>query len=150
MSEPITEAAKHDKYKLRYDLLPPDALAELAFVYTIGAQKYGDHNWRLGTTWGRFFAAMMRHAWAWWGGDEYDESDGQRHLASVAWCALALMTYTMQELGTDDRPASLVVALEDDGPPVVFAEWPDDEDGLLDGGDDAPPPADFVSLEWDK
>jgi hypothetical protein len=35
---------------------------------------------------------MMRHAWAWWQGERDDPMDGQHHLASVAWGALALMS----------------------------------------------------------
>ena len=132
----MTGTTKHDDFKLRYDLLPVDALEELVHVYTMGARKYGDHNWRIGTTWGRFFAAMMRHAWAWWGGEELDDGDGQHHLASVAWCALALMTYEMEGLGTDDRPANLVT-VPDFLSPELEGLW---DGGLLEG-DDAPDPS---------
>ena len=98
---------KYDEGKLRFDLLPVRPLEEVARVYTIGAKKYADRNWEKGLQWGRVFAAMMRHAWAWWRGEKHDPKDGQHHLASVAWCALALMEYeeTHQEL--DDRPATL-------------------------------------------
>jgi len=101
------EGKKFDKDKLRYDLLPPEPLARVVEVFTIGARKYGDRNWEKGLTWGRVFAAMMRHAWAWWRGERFDPEDGQHHLSSVAWCALVLMEYeeTHQEL--DDRPPAL-------------------------------------------
>ena len=94
---------KYDQGKIRFDLIPGDALYELARVYTIGSRKYADRNWERGMSWGRVFAAMMRHAWKWWGGERLDSVDGQHHLASVAWCAFALMTYEMRKLGTDDR-----------------------------------------------
>lgn len=64
--------AKKDDGKLRFDLLPSDALEEIAFVYTIGAKKYADRNWEQGIKWGRVFAATMRHAWAYWRGERYD------------------------------------------------------------------------------
>ena len=95
-------AVKHDSGKLRYDLLPP-SLAEVANVFTIGAHKYGDRNWEKGLSWSRVFAAMMRHAWAWWWGEKLDPEDKQHHLASVAWAALVLMQYEVTNSGFDDR-----------------------------------------------
>jgi hypothetical protein len=99
-----TAGIKHDDGKARYDLLPTLPLAELVRVFTIGATKYGDRNWELGIEDGfaRVYAAMQRHAWAWWGGETHDPGDGQHHLASVAWCALVLMEYerTHPELDT--------------------------------------------------
>lgn len=104
--EPPPEAVKHDTAKLRYDLLPPDAIAELVRVYTIGATKYGDRNWENGMDWHRVYAALQRHAHRWWGGERNDPEDGQHHLSSVAWCALALLAYELRGVGRDDRPAT--------------------------------------------
>ena len=53
--------------------------------------------------WGRVFAAMLRHAWAFWRGESHDPVDGQHHLASVAWCAAALYEYERRKIGEDDR-----------------------------------------------
>lgn len=95
---------KDDQAKARYDLIPPDALDELARVFTTGAAKYGDRNWEGGLVFGRVFAALMRHAWAFWRGEDRDHEDGQHHLASVAWCALVLIAYQNRGLGhLDDR-----------------------------------------------
>jgi hypothetical protein len=99
---------KHDAGKLRFDLLPVEPLRELARVYTIGAAKYADRNWERGLAWGRVFAAMQRHAWAWWGGEQLDPVDGQHHLASVAWCALALIEYERTHVELDDRAGRAV------------------------------------------
>jgi len=90
-----------DSDKLRYDLFP-QSLGEVAYVYTIGAQKYEDRNWENGIKWGRVFRAMMQHAWAWWWGGTRHEK-GMHHLASVAWCALALMEYEHTHPEMDDR-----------------------------------------------
>jgi len=97
---------KHDEGKARFDLIPPEPLWELARLYTKGAEKYGDRNWEKGMRWGKVFAAMMRHAWKWWQGEEYDPEDGQHHLVSVAWCAFALYTYYVRGVGEDDRVKS--------------------------------------------
>lgn len=77
---------------------------ELARVYTIGAAKYADRNWEKGIQYGRIFAALMRHAWKWWNGEQCDPVDGQHHLSSVAWCAFALMEYEKTHPEKDDRP----------------------------------------------
>jgi hypothetical protein len=86
-------ARKDDEGKLRYDLIPGFPLRELARVYTMGAKKYDGWNWAKGMAFSRIFAAMMRHAWKWWMGEEFDP-DGQHHLDSVAWCAFTLREFT--------------------------------------------------------
>ncbi len=101
---------KDDAGKARYDLIPADALEEVARVYTMGAEKYGDRNWERGMKRGRIFAAMMRHAWAWWRGEIHDPVDGQHHLASVVWCGLSLIAYDLRGIGEDDRRPSPPVA----------------------------------------
>lgn len=106
-----TQGNKQDAGKLRFDLIPPRPLEELARVYTIGAAKYADRGWEKGLRWGRVFAAMMRHAWSWWRGERTDPVDGQHHLASVAWCALALMEYERTHPELDDRPAQPLPAV---------------------------------------
>lgn len=61
----LPEAIKNDDNKQRYDLLPAYALDELVKVYSMGAKKYAPRNWELGMAYSRVFAAIMRHAWAW-------------------------------------------------------------------------------------
>lgn len=100
---------KHDTRKLRYDLIPAYPLAKVAEVYTLGAAKYADRNWERGLQWGRVFAALQRHAWAWWAGEREDSEDGQHHLASVVWCALALMEYEQTHPELDDRPRKVAI-----------------------------------------
>lgn len=104
-----TAAVKFDGDKPRFDLLPPEALVELAKLYSFGAKKYADRNWEKGFRYGRTFAAMMRHAWAWFGAklvgeDGIDPDSGQSHMVSVAWNAFALITFEQRKIGTDDRP----------------------------------------------
>ena len=97
------EGVKHDQGKARFDLLPYDALWDVAEVYTFGAKKYEDHNWARGMKWSRIFGAMMRHAWAYWGGEDLDKESGLPHMSHVAWCALTLLSYRKRKVGTDDR-----------------------------------------------
>lgn len=94
---------KNDDGKTRYDLIPTGPLEQLARVYTIGANKYGENDWRKGLKWSRVFAAMMRHAWAFWRGERFDSENYQHHLAAVAWCAFALMDHEETHPELDDR-----------------------------------------------
>lgn len=94
---------KFDDGKERYDLIPPWALNELVKVYTYGTIKYDDNNWWKGMTWGKLFAALMRHAWKWWRGEKLDDESGLHHLAHAAWQCFALMEYERNNVGQDDR-----------------------------------------------
>lgn len=97
MSEPFIPPAfarKDDSGKARFDLIPAEALEDIAKNYAFGAKKYGDHNWRKGLAYSRVFAAMMRHAWAWWRGQDNDPEFALSHLTAVAWCAMTLLAFS--------------------------------------------------------
>lgn len=87
----------------RFDLLPTAALAKVARHYGAGAEKYEDHNWRKGYEWSKSYAALQRHAAAFWGGEDIDEETGSPHMAAVAFHALALLTYMDEHREFDDR-----------------------------------------------
>lgn len=114
-----TAAVKFDGGKTRWDLVPWDALEQLAVLYTIGALKYDENNWLKGFRYGRTFAAMMRHWNKWWlaklqgtDGIDYENAElyakvglqPQSHLVAVVWNAIALLTFELRGLGIDDRP----------------------------------------------
>ncbi len=100
---PAEGALRYNSGKPRYDLLPPDALNELAEVFTKGAEKYAPRNWEKGMDWGKCFASLLRHAFKWAKGEDRDEETGCLHMAHVAWNALVLCSYAMRKVGTDDR-----------------------------------------------
>lgn len=106
-TDPRNEPGRRlDAGKARYDLIPPEALEALAMVYTKGAEKYAPRQWEAGMSWGRCFAAMMRHAWKFWRGETYDDGPGGsgcHHMAHVMWNAAAILTYQARGKGTDDR-----------------------------------------------
>jgi hypothetical protein len=96
---------KYDGGKQRYDLLAPEALAGLVDVLTYGATKYADRNWEKGITYGRVFAAAMRHLWAWWFRREPDSETQLSHLDHAACCIHFLSAYTKRNMEQfDDRP----------------------------------------------
>jgi hypothetical protein len=94
---------KFDSGKPRYDLLPPDVLAEVVKIMTDGAEKYGERNWEAGMSWSRPFAAAMRHLWAFWDRQNIDPESGSPHLAHAIVNLIFLMAYQGRDIGTDDR-----------------------------------------------
>ena len=99
---------KDDFGKSRYDLLPPELLDGVARVLTFGAGKYGERNWEKGMSWGRPFAALMRHMGAWWRGEAADPETGMSHLWHAGCCIAFLIAYEARRGGTDDRPEKKV------------------------------------------
>lgn len=92
----------------RFDLLPWDALAEVAEHYGRGAKsgggKYDDRNWERGYAWSLSFAALHRHLAAFWNGEDIDPDSGSPHLAAVVFHALALLAFARRFPEHDDRP----------------------------------------------
>jgi len=86
----------------RFDLLPSYPLHVVAEHYAKGAAKYSAHNWRRGYEWSNSFAALMRHAWAFWDGEDYD-ADGYDNLAAAAFHTFTLMQFARDFPGFDDR-----------------------------------------------
>ncbi len=97
---------KHDTGKLRWDLLPYQAVREIVRVFTFGCNKYGDRNWEAGFNYGRVFAALQRHLAAWWSGEDCDEESGIHHLAHAGCNVLFLLFFVLTGRGEDDRPGS--------------------------------------------
>ena len=89
--------------KTRLDLLPVGALRQIAEVLTFGAAKYSANNWARGTDWSRYYAALQRHLFAWWEGEDRDPETGASHLAHAGCCLLFLLEYERHGWGCDDR-----------------------------------------------
>lgn len=91
----------------RFDLIPVEPLAALSSHYGIGSLKYDDDNWRKGYDWKYSYAALQRHANAWWGGEEWtvevfvNRETGEEiqvtinHMVAVAWHAFALYWFSI-------------------------------------------------------
>jgi Domain of unknown function (DUF5664) len=94
---------RYDAGKLRFDLLPFEAMEEVVKVYTVGAAKYAPRNWEKGMSWSRVLASLFRHLWKFWKGEQIDEETGCHHMAHVTWNALALLHYDIKKVGSDDR-----------------------------------------------
>lgn len=95
-----TEARKNDRLddKLRWELLPLEDVEDIVRVYTAGAKKYGPDQWQnLPDGIRRYKAALLRHLVEFDKGNEIDEETGCRHLAAVAWNAIAMLHISKQQ-----------------------------------------------------
>lgn len=87
----------------RFDLLPSGPLHAVAEHYGKGASKYADHNWRRGYDWSLSFAALQRHALAFWAGEDLDPETESPHLAAVVFHAFSLLEWASTHPELDDR-----------------------------------------------
>jgi hypothetical protein len=90
---------KYDENKLRMDLIPNEALIGMAEVFGFGANKYGDHNWRMGIKHSRLYAAAQRHLISYWSGETKDIESGLHHLKH----ALVNIAMMLELPNHDDR-----------------------------------------------
>lgn len=72
---------KFDENKLRYGLVPPIALKALAEVFTYGAIKYNEENWKLNKDKDRIIDALYRHLEAYREGERNDQESNLQHLS---------------------------------------------------------------------
>lgn len=98
----MEEAMKDDEGKRQWDLLPWAELEQVVGVFTYGAERYGESNWRQGFRYGRLWNAIMRHMVAFKMGENTDSS-GHHHLAHAAAGMLMLLAHHNERLGKDDR-----------------------------------------------
>ena len=102
---------------VRYDLISPFGLRRLAMTYALGAQRYGEHNWRKGMPFSALLNHILEHLTLYLAGE-----NGEDHLARAAWGLFAMMEFaeTMPEM--DDLYDHGEDCLEGEG------EWGEQED----------------------
>lgn len=108
---------RENKGKIRFDLMEPFAIEQLAMVFTKGAEKYEDNNWLRGMKWSKMMASLERHYADFKKGKDFDfDADckeckegkcknhtGLYHIAQVAWNALGILSYYKWFPQGDDR-----------------------------------------------
>lgn len=89
---------KFDNSKLRYSLIPLDALQDVVKVLEFGAKKYAPDNWKyVDKAQERYWDAAMRHIVAYKLEDKADSETGLSHLAHAVCCLLFLLTLDNQD-----------------------------------------------------
>ena len=85
-----SKGKKYDDGKLRYELLPKEALEGVVRVLTFGAQKYADNNWQHVKPISRYYGALLRHVEAVRAGGWLDPESGLPHLDHAMCCVVFL------------------------------------------------------------
>jgi hypothetical protein len=104
---------KHDSEKVRMDLLDPYAIEQLAAVLTFGAKKYAAHNWRSGINYSRLIAALLRHTFAYLGGEDNDLESGLPHIAHAMCCCMFILGLSNPKLINKKDPNSTLGEWDD-------------------------------------
>lgn len=120
--DPETGGEKGTK-PIQLGAIDPLALEVLGRVAAFGAQKYETFNYMKGYPWRLSYDALLRHLLSFLQGEDLDPESGLPHMAHAAWHGLALVSFQMRDLGTDDRfrPAHKRRVIK---PPRTFHEVP--------------------------
>jgi hypothetical protein len=108
----LTEAIKKDQEKPRFDLLDPEFLEGVADVLAFGAEKYSDHNWKLGFKWSRLIAATGRHLLAIMRREDIDPESGKPHVYHLGCSVMFLAWHMKHRRDLDDRYTTVAVEKE--------------------------------------
>lgn len=92
---------KFDMGKTRWGLMPSLCLEKIAEVFTYGAAKYGDNNWK-DVEKSRYVDALFRHLHAWMQGEREDKESGLHHLAHAG--ANILFLLWKEKWGDANKP----------------------------------------------
>ena len=97
------KGVRKNQGKLRWRLLPWDALTSLLEIYEFGAEKYEARGWEKGYSWEETFDSLQRHLLAWYFGERLDPESGKPHLAHAVWNTITLLAFELRGIGKDDR-----------------------------------------------
>ncbi len=100
MSESI--GVKDFKHKLRWSLLPMEALEGCVRVLMYGAMtKYTPNNWKHVEPQGVYADAIQRHLNAYIQGEEFDKESGESHLSHIL-CDTLFLEYNRMHRDTEE------------------------------------------------
>lgn len=102
LTDPVTGGQKGSK-PCQMAAIDAAALEELGKVAGYGARKYARFNYLAGYPWSWTLDAAYRHLLAAQAGEDRDPESGLLHAAHLAWHGLALCSFMLRQLGTDDR-----------------------------------------------
>jgi len=92
--------------KTPWHLVPWEAMEGVALAMEYGAKTYEPWDWLKGAEWSLYFAAVCRHIFKWFVGEDCDPKSGLHHLYHAIAGLLILITYIINDLGADDRPTA--------------------------------------------
>jgi len=87
-------------------LIPPTATVEESVVMGLGAEKYGEFNWRQHSVAASVYTgAAYRHLASWYDGQTIDPESGANHLAHARACLGIMLDAEANDKLVDDRPS---------------------------------------------
>lgn len=90
ISESKPGFALREGSKIRYDLIPPEFISELALLMTIGSIKYVPRNCEVGFDMDELIRAIYSHTTALQSGQIVDPETNVYHSTCIAWNALMI------------------------------------------------------------
>lgn len=91
--------------KVPLHVVSSPVIMEIGLGMLDGDRKYGGHNYRVaGVRASIYYDAMMRHAMAWWEGEDIDRDSGLSHVTKIMSCMSVLRDAMINDMWTDDRP----------------------------------------------
>lgn len=85
-------------------LLPPDVLLAVSRLLGASADRHTGSDFADGRPWSDDYAALLRHALAFWAGEDRDPHSGEFHAVHIAARGLLLAAAVMRFPQHDDRP----------------------------------------------
>lgn len=109
------QAIKFDDGKVDWSLVPFKALEGMVKVLEFGSKKYAAHNWRQGNgfKFTRILNSLMRHIFAYAGGEDLDPESGLNHIwhAQCNLLFLAMYISNKEYFTGDDRYVQVYTGL---------------------------------------
>ena len=106
-SEDRGSGARYNAGKPPLELLPLEALEDIAQVLDHGRRKYAPWNWAKGQSWMANLGCALRHLTAFQKGEDNDPGSGESHLAHAGCCLLFALHFQRHCKDMDDRPREL-------------------------------------------
>jgi hypothetical protein len=91
----MSQAARKNSDKLRWDLLDYHSIEELLRVLEFGAEKYAPNNWKKGLHREELLESAMRHLVLMFQGKEVDSDSARPHAAHVM-CNMMFYLYMLR------------------------------------------------------
>lgn len=99
----MNEFVKADMGKPMLSLIEPHFIMSLGDILTFGAKKYSIDNWKLCDDPSRYKDALLRHTYAYLGGEILDPESGIEHTACMAFNTMALQWFDNNLKGQENE-----------------------------------------------
>lgn len=96
----------NDVADVAWNLLPPDALREIAKIFAEGVKSHGARNWESGQDPESTVNHLLDHFFRWWYGDRNGK---ENHLAKAAWGIITLLAFQQRGMINEDNTMNFKV-----------------------------------------